>query len=159
GGAVRDGLLTVSLPGRFQVLPGRPAVVVDVAHNPHAARVLGAATAAMGFYRETYAVFAMLADKDIAGRIAAMAPRIDRCYVASLPGTRGASADTMRARLAESGIADNAIRRHDEVACAFDAARADASEADRIIVFGSFLTVAAVLEHLGRGSRPHSRHG
>ncbi len=47
-GAVRDGLITVDLPGRFQVLPGRPAIVLDVAHNPHAARALAATLASMG---------------------------------------------------------------------------------------------------------------
>ena len=71
-GAVREGLLTVALPGRFQVLPGRPATVLDVAHNPHAARALADALGAMGYYAQTIAVCGMLADKDIAGVVTAM---------------------------------------------------------------------------------------
>ena len=89
GGALREGLLTVELPGRFQVLPGRPTVVLDVAHNPHAAGVLADELGAMGFFASTIAVFGMFADKDIAGVAAAMNPRVDRWFVAPLPGPRG----------------------------------------------------------------------
>ena len=91
-GAIRDGLLAVELEGRFQVLPGRPTIVLDVAHNPHAARVLAATLGTMGFFPETFAVFGMLADKDVRGVIAAVATRIDRWFVATLPGPRGATA-------------------------------------------------------------------
>ena len=66
-GAVRDGLISVTLAGRFQVLPGRPAIVLDVAHNPHAARALAATLGAMGFFPATVAVFGILADKDVRG--------------------------------------------------------------------------------------------
>ena len=65
--AVRQGLLTVQLPARFQVLPGKPAIVLDVAHNPHAAAVLAQNLDMMGFYPRTHAVFGMLNDKDIGG--------------------------------------------------------------------------------------------
>src|SRR5205823_5384172 len=81
-GAIREGLVSVELPGRFQVLPGRPMIVLDVAHNPHAARVLAASLGAMGFHPETYAVFGMYADKDIESVINAVKSRIDRWYVA-----------------------------------------------------------------------------
>ena len=70
--AMREGLLAVDAAGRFQVLPGRPAIVLDVAHNPHAARALADALGAMGYYPETIAVCAMLADKDIAGVVTAL---------------------------------------------------------------------------------------
>ena len=68
--AVRQGLLTVQLPARFQVLPGKPAIVLDVAHNPHAAAVLAQNLDMMGFYPQTHAVFGMLNDKDIGGVVA-----------------------------------------------------------------------------------------
>ena len=145
GGAVREGLVTVSLPGRFQVLPGRPTVVLDVAHNPHAAGVLAAALATMGYHRQTTAVFGMLADKDIAGVVAVLRGAVDRWHVATLPGPRGASGEALAAVLRADGIAPEAIRRFDDVAAAYTAARESAGEADRIIVFGSFLTVAAAL--------------
>jgi dihydrofolate synthase/folylpolyglutamate synthase len=145
GSAVRDGLCNVTLPGRFQVLPGRPAIVLDVAHNPHAARALAATLSTMGYFGETIAVFGMLADKDIAGVIAATAARIDRWFVASVPGPRGATAAALRATLESAGIESAAIRTFDDVETAFATAREAAGHADRIIVFGSFLTVAAAL--------------
>jgi dihydrofolate synthase/folylpolyglutamate synthase len=99
----------------------------------------------MGYFRETIAVFGMLADKDVAGVIAATAPRIDRWFVASLPGPRGATAAALRATLESAGIESAAIRTFDDVEMAFAKAREAAGDADRIIAFGSFLTVAAAL--------------
>jgi len=145
GGAVRDGLVHVALPGRFQVLPGRPAVVLDVAHNPQAARVLADALSSMGYFERTFAVFGMLADKDIEAVARALAPRIDRWYVAPLPGPRGASPARLASALRAANVDASAIRRFDGIANAFAAARNDAHDTDRIAAFGSFLTVAAVL--------------
>jgi dihydrofolate synthase/folylpolyglutamate synthase len=144
-GAVREGLVSVELPGRFQVLPGRPTVVLDVAHNPHAARVLAASLGAMGFHPETYAVFGMYGDKDVASVIGAVKPRIDHWFVAGLPGARGAPALMIIEKLRAAGVAQTAIHAFDTIASAFRAARDRASNADRIVVFGSFLTVAAAL--------------
>ncbi|HET7096912.1 MAG TPA: bifunctional tetrahydrofolate synthase/dihydrofolate synthase, partial [Casimicrobiaceae bacterium] len=144
-GAVRDGLVSVELEGRFQVLPGMPTIVLDVAHNPHAARALAATLSAMGRFPQTIAVLGILADKDVGGVIDALRERIDRWFVATLPGPRGASADAVVAALVDAGVAKEATRTFDDVGSAFAAARAAASEADRIIVFGSFLTVAAAL--------------
>jgi dihydrofolate synthase/folylpolyglutamate synthase len=144
-GALRTGLVSVELAGRFQVLPGRPTIVLDVAHNPHAARVFAAALGTMGFHPRTIAVFGMLADKDIGGVVAAMIPRVDRWHVATLPPPRGASAAAVRDALAAAGVASADVRTFDDVASAYRAARGDADEADRIAVFGSFLTVAAAL--------------
>jgi dihydrofolate synthase / folylpolyglutamate synthase len=143
--AIRDGLVRVDLAGRFQVLPGRPTIVLDVAHNPHAARALAGTLSTMGYHPRTFAVFGMLADKDIEAVARALAPRIDAWYVAPLPGPRGASVARVEAALRAAGVAQDAIRRFDDVTHAFDAARADANDADRIAAFGSFLTVAAAL--------------
>jgi len=153
-GAIRDGLLAVELQGRFQVLPGRPTIVLDVAHNPHAARVLAATLGTMGYFPETFAVFGMLADKDVRGVIAAAKARIDRWFVATLPGPRGATADAIRTELAHAGIAPGAIRSFDTIESAFAAARGEVGETDRIIVFGSFLTVAAALAAAKPGTGP-----
>ncbi len=158
-GAVRDGLVAVELQGRFQVLPGRPAIVLDVAHNPHAARALTATLGTMGYSPETLAVFGMLADKDIAGVIAAARARIDRWFAVTLPGARGATAAQVAALLAQAGVAPRAIRTFDDVAAGFAAARDEAGEADRIIVFGSFLTVAAALAAAKTGNAHATRHG
>ena len=144
-GAVRDGLVSVELPGRLQVLPGRPVTVLDVAHNPQAAAALADSLASMGFHPQTWAVFGIMADKDIGSVIAALLPRVDRWYVASLPPPRGATAEDLRMRLEAAGVAPAAIRDFNDPASAYRAAREAVEEADRIIVFGSFLTVAAAL--------------
>ena len=144
-GAVRDALVSIELPGRFQVLPGRPVTVLDVAHNVQAARALADTVAAMGFHPQTLAVFGIMADKDIDAVIAALKPRVDQWLVATLPPPRGATAMLLRQRLEQAGIAPDAIRTFDDAGAAYRAAREIAAEADRIIVFGSFLTVAAAL--------------
>ena len=144
-GAVREALVSIELPGRFQVLPGRPVTVLDVAHNAQAARVLADTVAAMGFHPQTFGVFGIMADKDIDGVIAALKPRVDRWLVATLPPPRGATAMLLRQRLEQAGVVADAIRSFDDAGAAYRAARETAAEADRIIVFGSFLTVAAAL--------------
>src|SRR5204862_3008166 len=121
------GLVAVELPGRFQVLPGRPTIVLDVAHNPHAARALAGTLGAMGFHPQTYAVFGMYADKDIGSVIDAIEPRIDHWYVAGLPGTRGAPALMIVEKLRMAGVAQTAIHTFDTIASAFRAARDAAS--------------------------------
>jgi len=141
---VRRGLAEVTLSGRFQVLPGRPQVILDVAHNVQAAKVLAQNLAASGFARETVAVCGMLRDKDIAGVLAALAPRIDRWHLASLGGPRGASSADLAATL---GNGSN-VHRHETVAQALAAARASAREDDKIVVFGSFLTVGEAIAWL-----------
>jgi dihydrofolate synthase/folylpolyglutamate synthase len=143
--AIRQGFALVELPGRFQVLPGRPAVILDVAHNPHAAAVLAENLSNMGFFPTTHAVFAMLRDKDMAAVSRRMAGRVDHWPVASLAGTpRGATSADVAAALREAQ-AGGAIHEHATVAQAYAAAREAADEGDRIVVFGSFHTVAEVM--------------
>ena len=138
---VRRALAEVSLPGRFQVLPGRPQIVLDVAHNPEAAATLAANLGDSGYAPETIAVFGMLKDKDIAGVVRAVAPRVTRWHLASLPGARGAESSFLREVLLQEKI-QQPIFEHASVAEALAAARKEAAENDKIIVFGSFLTVA-----------------
>jgi dihydrofolate synthase/folylpolyglutamate synthase len=143
--AVRQGLLTVELAARFQVLPGRPTVILDVAHNPHAASVLAANLDSMGFYPRTHAVFGMLRDKDIAGVVAHVAPAIDVWHVGPTPSARGATAAAL-ADLVRAGAGGTAtVHVHATLADAYAAALATADADDRIIVFGSFTTVAEVM--------------
>jgi dihydrofolate synthase/folylpolyglutamate synthase len=141
---IRLGLATVELPGRFQVLPGRPSVILDVAHNPHAAAVLSENLANMGFFPETHAVFGMLADKDIAGVCRVLGKRIDHWHAATLPGPRGTTAEALESIIRDSG-ATGTVMRHASPREAFAAARGAAEEGDRIVVFGSFVTVADVM--------------
>ena len=144
-GAVKQGLLDVNWPGRFQVLPGRPVTVLDVAHNAHAAIALERALAEMAYFPTTHAVFAMLKDKDIGAVVEVVKGRIDDWHIAPLPGPRGVDSETLAAALATAGVKNRAVHRHASVAEAYAAARKLAAEADRIVVFGSFLTVAQAL--------------
>jgi len=143
-GEIKRGLTLARIEGRLQVLPGRPDIVLDVAHNPHAARSLASGLADMGFRESTLAVFAMLADKDIGGVIDAMRERIDRWYVAAAHAERAASAADVAKILAEKGLSGT-TRTFATVANALEAARRDAGANDRIVAFGSFYTVAEAL--------------
>jgi dihydrofolate synthase / folylpolyglutamate synthase len=142
--AIRLGLATVELPGRFQVLPGRPAVVLDVAHNPDAAATLAANLSDMGFYPETYAVIGMLKDKDIEGVCRAMKGRVSAWFACDLSGARAAPAHMIAEAIGKTGAGGEVHTFHSPRE-AFAAARHRASENDRILVFGSFLTVADVI--------------
>ncbi len=99
----------------------------------------------MGFHPRTLAVFAALADKDIDGVVRALAARIDRWYIGALHGARGLSAEALRQRMLDAGIAADTIDASPDIARAFGKARDAATEADRIVVFGSFVTVAAAI--------------
>ncbi len=155
---IRKGLARVELPGRFQVLPGRPSVVLDVAHNPQAARTLAANLGAAGYAPETIAVLGMLADKDIEGVVRAVAPRVTRWQLASLPGPRGAHAEQLEGALRRCGVRSR-LRCHPDPRAAFRAALEEAGDDDRIVVFGSFLTVGEVAAHLESMRRRSSIDG
>ncbi len=146
--AVRTGLAMVELPGRFQVVPGQPALVLDVAHNPQAVAALALNLDAMGFYPRTQAVFAALRDKDIAGLLPRMVPLVDVWHCCALPSPRATPIDELVAlvRAATAGRSDVAIHAHDSPAAALRAAAAMADPTDRIVVFGSFSTVGGVLK-------------
>ncbi|MEO8203485.1 MAG: bifunctional tetrahydrofolate synthase/dihydrofolate synthase [Betaproteobacteria bacterium] len=153
---IRRGLAEVEMPGRFQMLPGRPNVILDVAHNPQAARNLAANLADSGFAPDTHAVFGALRDKDIAGVVRALAGRVTRWHLASLHGPRAASSAELAAILQAEGITVP-VDQHASPVIAYEAARKQAGEADKIAVFGSFLTVADVMAHLSRHPSPGNR--
>jgi dihydrofolate synthase / folylpolyglutamate synthase len=140
---LREGLAAAELPGRFQLLPGRPALVLDVAHNPQAAAVLAQNLSDLGPCSGTAAVFGMLRDKDIAGVASALAKHVDRWFICTLPPPRGASASELAQVLRQAGV--RALREFEHPAQAYCAAYGSAGENDRIIVFGSFYTVAGVI--------------
>lgn len=147
---IRRGLGEVELAGRFQVLPGRPAVVLDVAHNPQAARTLAANLGEMAFHRNTWAVFGMFADKDIDGVIAALRERVTHWLPCSLEGVRAAGVEALVDRLRAAGIEPAGCFGSAREALVY--AQENAGEDDRILAFGSFLTVAAALQLLGRSA-------
>ena len=140
---IRNGLLSARLPGRFQVLPGKPQVILDVAHNPQAARILADNLRQQWVSGQTYAVFGMLQDKDIAGVIAAVKGQIDVWCVGDLSGMRGAQGVMLEEQLLQAGQSVQIVAA--DIAEAYRFACRAAGEDDRICVFGSFHTVAEVL--------------
>lgn len=146
--AVRRGLVEVSLPGRFQVLPGRPQIILDVAHNPHAARSLAQNLAGLPPCHKTFAVFAMLKDKDMAGVARALKEQVDVWLVADIDAPRGASADEL-ARVLRAEAVQGEIMVFPSAQEAMHHACNVAAENDRIAAFGSFYTVADVMRARG----------
>lgn len=142
--AIKRGLLEVDWPGRFQVLPGRPTIILDVAHNPHAATAMAFSLKTMGYHPETSAVFSMLRDKDVVGVVEAVQDQIDHWYVAGLDMPRGMSGEEVATKLAEANVRGK-VTLLPSVQDAYFSACDKASENDRIVVFGSFHTVAAAM--------------
>ena len=147
-GSIRRGLVEVDLPGRFQVMPGRPMVILDVGHNPHAARGLADSLRALPAGGRLIAVFAMLKDKDIAGVAQPLKDQVDEWLVAALPGSRGAQAQRIEQALASIGVSAP-ISRFESAADAYQWAVRSAGQNDKILVFGSFFTVGAVVQARG----------
>jgi dihydrofolate synthase/folylpolyglutamate synthase len=147
--AVRNGLALVELPGRFQILPGQPTLVLDVAHNPHAVATLAQNLDQMGFYPRTHAVFGVMQDKDLAAILTRMAPLVDAWHFCDLPLPRAAKAADLQAlyeKLALRGPGAVSVHAHADPGEALRAALGQADPADRILVFGSFYTVGGVLK-------------
>lgn len=146
--AVRNGLAMVELPGRFQIVPGQPTLVLDVAHNPHSVAALAENLDAMGFYPTTHAVFGAMADKDLRVMFERVGPLIDRWYFTDLPLARAAKAlDLSAIWQGTNQRPDVRSSQHADPQQALDAAVAQADPADRIVVFGSFFTVGGVLRN------------
>jgi dihydrofolate synthase/folylpolyglutamate synthase len=145
--AVRNGLAMVELPGRFQIVPGEPVLVLDVAHNPHSVAALAANLDAMGFYPTTHAVFGAMADKDLQVMMDRVGPVMDRWYFTDLPVPRAAKAVQLQQQWQSlNRRADTASSTHASPEAALQAAIQAANPADRIVVFGSFYTVGGVLK-------------
>jgi dihydrofolate synthase/folylpolyglutamate synthase len=143
--AVRQGLATVELAGRFQIVPGQPTLVLDVAHNPHSVAALAVNLDAMGFFARTHAVFGAMQDKDLTGVVQRLSPLVDAWYCTDLPLPRAARGDAL-AELVRGLSPRATVSAHGAPAQALADALERADPADRILVFGSFLTVGGVLK-------------
>ena len=143
--ALRSGLQRAALPGRFQTVSESPRLILDVAHNPHAAAYLAGRLAEQprngGKVR---AVVGMLKDKDIAGTLACLSPQVDEWYCAPLEGPRGASVEELASHLPQA-------QRFDDVESAWRQAMQEAAPQDIVIVCGSFHTVAHVMDAIDTG--------
>ncbi|MDB5743601.1 MAG: FolC bifunctional protein [Polaromonas sp.] len=155
--SVRTGLSLVELPGRFQIVPGQPTLVLDVAHNPHSVAALTENLDAMGFYPCTHAIFGAMADKDVAPMLARVGPLVDKWYFTDLPTPRAASGQALHAVWQKGNVrADVTAAAYETPASALETAVLNAGPADRIVVFGSFYTVGGILKNgVPRLSAPH----
>jgi len=145
--AIRNGLATVALTGRFQIVPGEPILVLDVAHNPHSVAALAANLDAMGFYPCTHAVFGAMADKDLPGMLKKVLPMVDAWYFTDLPLPRATTAAQLQDHWQQMNTRqDVKASQHGSPQKALEAAITAAGPTDRILVFGSFYTVGGVLQ-------------
>lgn len=146
---IQEAMRAVHLAGRFQLIESRPQIILDVAHNPQAARTLADNLVQHTCDGRTLAVFAMLSDKDIGGVIQALLPQVSVWFVASIDAPRGESAHNLQQRLQVFGAE---VSAYGHVGQAMLAAYQVATENDRIIVFGSFYTVAAAMTYLQKNT-------
>ena len=155
--SVRNGLAMVELPGRFQIVPGRPTLVLDVAHNPHSVAALAENLDAMAYFPCTHAVFGAMVDKDLAAMFRRVGPLVDKWYFTDLPTPRAATgAVLLAAWRAVNPRAEATAVACESPAIALQTAVKAADPADRIVVFGSFYTVGGILKDgLPRLSAPH----
>ena len=145
--AVRNGFSMVELPGRFQIIPGQPTLVLDVAHNPHSVAALTENLDAMGFYACTHAVFGAMADKDVVPMLARVAPLIDKWYFTDLPTARAATGEALLAKAKLMNTRQEVVASsYKSPELALQAAIEAADPTDRIVVFGSFYTVGGILK-------------
>ena len=145
--AIVEGIASARIAGRLQSFAQGPVeVLVDVGHNPQAARELAAALKASPIAGQTRVVFAALQDKDVAGVADALAGQVDHWHLAGLDGARAQSAQALQARLAGTAAEGGAL--HASVANALHQALQQAGAGDRVLVFGSFHTAAQALEIL-----------
>ena len=138
------GLSQVQLSGRFQICTSKPLKIFDIAHNPAGARILAENLSALDCQGRTLAILGVLAVKDVSGILREMAEQVDSWYFAEPKGVGVLAAQKVQEIARANGI-NEAISIASSVADAYHSALQDAEEQDRILVFGSVLTVAEVL--------------
>ena len=142
--SVERGLQDICLSGRFQRVVGKCEMIFDVAHNLDSAKVLGKNLQELGPASRTYAVFAVLEDKDVEGIIGSVCEQIDEWYISELDSERSLDCADLQDRIVHLDP-DAIVHTCPSVEQAWQAVNKEACETSRIVVFGSFLTVAEVL--------------
>ncbi|WP_455202447.1 bifunctional tetrahydrofolate synthase/dihydrofolate synthase [Kaarinaea lacus] len=141
---IRVGLSTATAPGRFQVIPGKITLIADVAHNEQAAQALASTLQQMSCTGKTHAVFGVLQNKDVAGIVNALREVVDDWHLADLKVDRAMAACEIKAVLHQAHI-QVPVACHSSIELAKESAIANASEGDRVVVFGSFYVVSEIL--------------
>lgn len=142
--AIHDGLATTHVPGRFETLSYEPDIIVDVAHNPQSARALAEHLQTQGVNGQTLAVFGAMADKDLRGIVEPLVDHVDSWYLATPATLRAAGVVDLETALSASG--EQTYTDYENIMSALAAARTAAKQDDRIIIFGSFYTVAEAMQ-------------
>jgi dihydrofolate synthase/folylpolyglutamate synthase len=150
GASIRSGLENVQLAGRFQLIVGEIPVLLDVGHNPEAAKTLVDYLTATFPNNRIHAIFSMMKDKDIAGVVHVIQPVIDRWFFAPLANSRAATEDVMRDVFAQSSVTAVSFG-HSGFSDAFNAAKNQAQLGDLLLVFGSFFLVSDCLNEFEKG--------
>lgn len=145
--AINRALRTVQLPGRMQVIKGRPGLILDVAHNPQAVSALRENLAGLPIHGRLHAIFGLLSDKDLAIMVEIMGSMIEIWYLVGTEGSRGRSAGQLKASFLAMGIERN-ISCFSSVSEALVAARSLAGDSDTILLFGSFSIVGEAIKIL-----------
>ena len=143
--AIEQGLRTVQVPGRFQLISGVPNILLDVAHNAEAVKMLAENLEQLPRSGQTRAVFGIMSDKDVQSVVAIIAAQVDKWYLADLGVSRGMQPHRLAHVLVDAAVERAAIEQYPNGAAAFDGAMAEASGDDLILVFGSFWLVGDIL--------------
>lgn len=146
-GAISAAMNDIQLAGRYQRLSNAPDIIVDVAHNPHAVAALAKNLQQSPCAGRTLAVVAMLEDKSIAEALAIIDEYIDHYYLAGLEGNRALSVEALKQRVQES-VSSDKLCADQTVEQAIKHAIGEATKDDRVVIFGSFLTVSAAIKQL-----------
>jgi len=145
--SIKLALNNLHIPGRFQLLPGPPEIILDVAHNAEAVRELAANLIELSGGGRTLVLFSALADKRITALVTPLVGLVDRWYVGEIKAERAASLDQLKQALVTAGVDGANVEIHHDLTTAMTKAMADAGTHDRLIVFGSFYTVAEIMRH------------
>ena len=154
--AIRDGLRRIRLSGRFQLIPGQVTRILDVTHNQQGAENLCSVLKETQSEGKTYAVLAMLKDKDCQAVVEALSPAIDGWFLAGLEGDRGMSGVELGSQVAPL-IGEDKTVCSETVKQAYEAAMNEALPGDRVLIFGSFHTVEAAMLFLPECQQPVSQ--
>ena len=143
--AIQQGIASALLPGRFQEVKTNPSLILDVAHNPHAARSLSDNLRAHSASGKTIAIFSILRDKDILGVVEAVSLDIDAWYIAEIQNERAANIDTISNAIQKVNPSAHIVP-FKNIQEAYQFASNEVARNDRIIAFGSFFTVADIMK-------------
>lgn len=143
--AIEKGLTLATIPGRLQVVQNNPKIILDVAHNPHAAEQLSLYLDTNPIKGKTYALFSILKDKDIDKVLATLAHNIDEWHCIPLESSRGITLNELKTAIHKQ-INNTDVYTYENMNDAFYSLKKMAKIEDRVVVFGSFLVVSQFIQ-------------